>query len=275
MAPATIMVHVDFDEGAEDRICVAAELAGRFNSLLIGVAGWPLRNYEAAEYSGKELPNEERRQKGIPEQQLERLGQQFRQCAGGNPGGVEWRSSTHFPSEAITAEARAADLVVIGREALPGDVYHTFDPGTVILGAGRPVLVIPRGTRSLQPSRVLIAWKDTREARRAVRDALPLLQEAQRVSIAEVTSKGMEESAVARIADVARYLAHHHVSVGQQTGVAADESEGNVLLRLAREQDADLIVAGAYGHNRLSEWVFGGVTRHLLTTSTVPCLFSN
>ena len=121
----------------------------------------------------------------------------------------------------------------------------------------------------------MIAWKDTREARRAVRDALPLLQEAQRVSIAEVTSEGMEESAVARIADVARYLAHHDVSVGQQTGIAADESEGNVLLRLAREQDADLIVAGAYGHNRLSEWVFGGVTRNLLTTSTVPCLFSN
>ena len=85
MAPATIMVHVDFDEGAEDRICVAAELAGRFNSLLIGIAGWPLRKYEAAEYSGKELPNEERRQKGIPEQQLERLGQQF----GNAPGRIQ------------------------------------------------------------------------------------------------------------------------------------------------------------------------------------------
>ena len=176
MPLAAIMVHVDFDKQAEDRIAVAAGLAQRFNALLIGVAGWPLRKRGAMEHSAVEFPPvEEARQEKITEQ-LDRLGEKFRRSAGANPRGVEWRSSAHFPSEIIAREARAADLVVIGRKALPGDVYHTFDPGAVILASGRPVLVVPRGIRRLQDSRVLIAWKDTREARRALGDALPFLE---------------------------------------------------------------------------------------------------
>ena len=234
-----------------------------FNSLLIGVAGWPLRKHEA-----------ERPQLDKILERLQRLGETFRLSAGPNPGGVEWRSSTHFPSEVIAGEARAADLVVIGREALAGDVYHTYDPGTVILAAGRPVLVVPRGLRRFQPSRVMIAWKDTREARRAVRDALPFLKEARSVSIAAVKPQGAE-NVDKQVADVAQYLVRHHVSVGQQIETVAEGEEGPILLELAKEHAADLIVAGGYGRTRLREWIFGGVTRHLLRTSTVPCLFSS
>lgn len=274
MTLATIMVCVDFDEGTDDRICVAAGIAGRFNSLLIGVAGWPLRKHEASEQSARESPPIEGGQLDQILERLQRLGEKFRQSAGANPGGVEWRSSTHFPSEYIAAEARAADLVVIGREALSGDVYHTYDPGTVVLAAGRPVLVVPRGLRRFQPSRVLIAWKDTREARRAVRDALPLLKEAQSVTIAAVKPQGAE-NVDRQIADVAQYLVRHHVSVGQQIETVAGGEEGSILLQLAKEHAADLIVAGGYGHTRLREWIFGGVTRYLLMTSTIPCLFSS
>ena len=273
MTVAAIMVCVDSDEGAEDRICVAAGIAGRFNSLLIGVAGWPLRKNEELAQPVVDLPSDQARVEKISKR-LQHLGEEFRRCAGANPGGVEWRSSAHFPSEFIVAEARAADLVVIGREALPGDVYHTYDPGTVIVAAGRPVLVVPRGIRRFQPSRVLIAWKDTREARRAVRDALPFLKEAQSVSIAAVKPQGAE-NVDRQITDVAQYLVRHHVSIGQQIETVAAGEEGPILLQLAKEHAADLIVAGGYGHTRLREWIFGGVTRHLLMTSPVPCLFSS
>jgi nucleotide-binding universal stress UspA family protein len=273
MSLAAIMVYVDFDEEAEDRIGVAAGLAARFNSLLIGVAGWPLRKYEAVKHAVELPPRREDQQKRFLEE-LERLGEKFRRIAGANPGGVEWRSSVGLPKEVVAAEARAADLVVIGRE-LSGDIYRTFDPGTIILGAGRPVLVVPPGTRTLRLSRALIAWKNTRESRRAVRDAVPLLKETQSVSIAAMSPRGMEEDAREQIADVARYLACHHASVDQQIATAATGAEGPLLLRLAKDYDADLIVAGAYGHSRLGEWVFGGVTRYLLMTSTMPCLFSN
>ena len=275
MTLAAIMVHVDFDEQAADHIAVAAGLAQRFNALLIGVAGWPLRQGDAVEHSAVEFPQvEEARREKITEQ-FDQLAEKFRRSAGANPRGVEWRSSAHFPREVIAREARAADLIVIGREALPGDLYHTFDPGAVILVSGRPVLVVPRGMRRLQASRVLIAWKDTREARRALGDALPFLKEARSVIIAQLSPQGMEERTREQIADVATHLKRHQVAVSGQIATAATEPEGHVLLRLAREQDADLIVAGAYGRSRLSEWIFGGVTRQLLMTSKIPVLFSN
>jgi nucleotide-binding universal stress UspA family protein len=82
------------------------------------------------------------------------------------------------------------------------------------------------------------------------------------------------QSADAQIADLVEYLEHHDISVSRQIATA-DENEGNILGALARKHDSNLIIAGAYGRTRLSEWIFGGVTRHLLLTSPVPCLFSN
>jgi len=273
MTFGTMMVFVDPGETAKDRITAAVELATRFNSLLIGLAAWPLRKDEVLEPSAVGFPPTDRSREDRIQEQLARLGETFRRLAEKNPHGIEWRSSVHFPREVIAREARAADLVVIGSEALPGDIYHTYDPGTVILAAGRPVLVVPRDTPQVHASRVLLAWKEAREARRAVRDALPFLQKAKIVIIAVANPLGMQ-GVDEQVADVARYLARHGVEVGQQVATA-DAEEGHILLRMAEEHHADLIVAGAYGRTRLSEWIFGGVTRHLLTTSRVPCLFSN
>jgi len=137
------------------------------------------------------------------------------------------------------------------------------------------VLVVPTGVDSLRAKHVVIGWKDTREARRAVQDSLPLLHEAEHVTIVEVCEEGMEEQAQRRIDDVAHYLTRHRIKVAARTvahskGPAADE-----LIRVGREQSADLIVAGAYGHSRLGEWIFGGVTRGLLRSCPVCCLFAH
>jgi nucleotide-binding universal stress UspA family protein len=170
--------------------------------------------------------------------------------------------------------ARAADLLVIGQGMLAGDVVHSYDPGTIILAAGRPVLVVPPEINRLEFSRVLVAWKDTREARRAIHDALPFLKLADEVSIVVAKTPGAED-ADAQIADVAKYLDRHDVHVAQQIATVANEDEEVLLIDLARQHRVNLIVAGAYGRTRLSEWIFGGVTRHLLVNSPVPCLLSN
>lgn len=272
MTFSAIMVGVDFDAGAQERVRVAASLAARFDAHLIGVAGWTLRSGALAEVPEAEesigaLQREQRVAK-----ELERLGDRFREWAGSNRNRLEWRWSETFPREFIPASARAADIVVIGRELLAGDAARTYDPGTIILTCGRPVLVVPRGIDRLALSRVLIAWKDTREARRAVRDALPLLKAAESVCIAAVNQHNVD----AQIADVMRYLGRHNVQVDSQIATVGKESDGVLLLELATEQQADLIVAGAYGRTRLSEWIFGGTTRHLLVSDVaIPCMFSN
>jgi nucleotide-binding universal stress UspA family protein len=272
MSFTAIMVSVDFELASKSRIALAAELAGRFNALLIGIAGWPLLKVDR-----KNVPATQVLGSGSVEwvsKELQKLEEKFRTVASEITKEVEWRSSMDFPREVIPKEARGADLVVIGQDFLPGDVYHTYDPGTIILAAGRPVLVVPQQIDRLEASRVLIAWKDIREARRAVRDALPFLKIADEVSIAVAKSPGSEDTDP-QIADVARYLERHHVCVGQRISTVANGDEETLLLDVAKEHHVNLIVAGAYGRTRLSEWIFGGVTQSLLLNSPVPCMFSN
>jgi nucleotide-binding universal stress UspA family protein len=275
MAFKSIMVYVDFDERSETRIGVAADLAKRFDAVLIGIAGWPLRKSGSLAHSDMQYPATEENLQAKVTEELERLGQMFRRCAGSAPRGIEWRSSPHFPNEVVVAQARAADLVIIGRDSLRGDSFHTFDPGAIILACGRPVLVLPSGINRLNAARVLIAWKDTREARRAVSDALPLLKEAESVIIAAVGPQEIELSMREQVDDVANYLQRHGVTIGAKLATSTRDADVQVLLGLADEHKTDLIVAGAYGRSRLSEWIFGGVTRTLLTASKIPMLFAN
>jgi len=171
----------------------------------------------------------------------------------------------------VVSEARAADLLVVGRQA--EDVARSLDPGSVVLRAGRPVIVVPPNIDTLEAARIIVGWKDTREARRALRDALPFLQRAEAVTIVEVSET--EARAHARAADVTRYLGRHKVQVGPSIAARTKGGVADELIRLAKVEGADLIVAGAYGHSRLGEWAFGGVTRDLLASSPVCCLFSH
>lgn len=201
MPIASVMVYVDSDAHSDDRIRVAAAIASRFDAALLGVAGWPLRRDDSSAMPQAEMPPIDASCKDRIEKELAALNGRFRQIAGENPKGVEWRSSIHFPKELIVEQARTADLIVLGQALLPGDVYRTYDPGTVILASGRPVLLVPSGIERLQGARVMIAWKDTREARRAVRDALPFLKQAETVCIASVNEHGIS-GIDAQIADV-------------------------------------------------------------------------
>jgi nucleotide-binding universal stress UspA family protein len=153
--------------------------------------------------------------------------------------------------------------------------YRAADPGAVLLKSGRPVLVVPSGITELRANSVVIAWKDTREARRAVADALPLLQLAERITIVEVTKENDDEVAHGRIKDVGQYLARHQVSALIKLAAPFGNSVSKELFRIAKEESADLIVAGGYGHSRLGEWVFGGVTWDLFVANEVCCLLSH
>jgi nucleotide-binding universal stress UspA family protein len=145
-----------------------------------------------------------------------------------------------------------------------------------LLKVGRPVLVVPKDLASFVPKRIAIAWKDTREARRAVRDALPLLQQAESVLLVEISEEAssVEESA-RRVQDVGRYLRRHGIEIIAERVRPADVTASNSLLRVIEDENIDLLVTGAYGHSRLGEWAFGGVTRDMLMESPICCLFSH
>ena len=272
MSYATLMVHVDVDADLGGRVSVAADLAERFRAHLIGVAGWaPMSLFLAEQARNDPAPPDFHLQD--MKTLLDQKGKEFHAAVRKLNGRAEWRSELDLPTEVVAREARAADLVIIGNERENRSPFRALDPGSVLLKAGRPVLVAPKGVASLSPKHVAIAWKDVREARRAVRDALPFLQEAETVMIVEVIESG-EDQTSRGIKDVAAYLARHGIKTIAERLRPADVTVANSLLRLIEDENIRLIVSGAYGHSRLGEWAFGGVTHDLLAESPICCLFS-
>ena len=273
VAYATVMVHVDVDGSSDARIRLAATLADRFMATLIGISSCILPPYptEGAYFVTPELIEEERRDMAVS---LKRVEAAFRRQAGPDRTAIEWRSAIEVPDDYIAANARSGDLLVIARDQGSGGICRTIDPGTTVLTTGRPVLLVPPGVDTLRAEHVVVGWKESREARRALSDALPFLHQANAVSIIEVCEAGMEASGQQHVDDVAQYLARHRITVGSALAVHADDA-ATELMRRANAANADLIVTGAYGHTRLGEWFFGGVTRSLLAQSPVCCLMAH
>jgi nucleotide-binding universal stress UspA family protein len=256
------------------RVRVAAGLADLFDASLIGIAAWAPMSVVLGERALEE-PNPAETHLQDMKALLDQKGQQF--CAAVGTGGrrVEWRSVLDFPTRAIAREARAADLIIIGSVRENLDPFRALDPAGLLLKAGRPVLVVPGNVTTLSPKRIAVAWKDAREARRAVRDALPFLQKAESVMIVEISEDGSAEQPLLRLKDVAGYLARHGVEIVVERVRSADYTAAASLLRLIHDENINLIVAGAYGHSRLGEWAYGGVTGGLLAESPICCLFSH
>ena len=129
--------------------------------------------------------------------------------------------------------------------------------------AGRPVLIVPTDKGDIDLERALVGWKDTRETRRAISDALPVLKQAAHVSLVEVAPDDLLADARARLEDVAAWLMRHGIR-SESLAVSSTGEDSARLQEIAQEQMADVIIAGAYGHSRVREWVLGGVTKDLL-----------
>jgi nucleotide-binding universal stress UspA family protein len=283
MGYAAILVHVDVDADSDPRVRLARELAARCKARLIGAGAWALQSVGAGDIAGGEehgsdgadfVGGEEPDKPQLEEISawLGRLGDHFRSAAGDKQ--VEWRSAVDFPTEFVVRQARAADLLIVGLDRT-GDSYRSLDPGPVVIGAGRPVMLVPSAIDSLQGRRILVGWKNTREARRAVRDALPLLRLAEEVLAVHVAETGWQFDTSSDVEDAARYLAGHDIKVRTKIEPPSKAGIAGELIRSAKEHGADLIVTGGYGRSRLGEFIFGGVTRELLTTSPICCLFSH
>jgi len=273
MSYASLMVYVEADATPERRVRLAASLADKFAAMLIGVSALAIPPPVVAD--GMVLAESTDDDIELMRARLADKGNWFCGIAGGDHRRLDWHAALDFPAEALARAARSADLVIIGQVKAPGNAYRALDPGEAILKMGRPTLVVPEGVNSLSAEHIVIGWKDTREARRAVRDALPFLQEATRVTIVEACKPGDEKTALGRLDDVARYLSYHRIKGGPKVMLEQKGSGAQQLIRIAQEERADLLVTGAYGHSRLGEWIFGGMTRELLAASPFCCLMSH
>lgn len=179
-------------------------------------------------------------------------------------------------SEIAAFHARYCDITVFGRVAGADARLESGFFADLLMQSGRPVLMVPENYTSRKSDSMMIAWKPTREATRALHDALPLLRKSKSVQVVAVDPKVSDQQhGELPGADIAAHLARHGLRVEVVQCPRSGATSGETILRQAREQGASLLVAGGYGHRRMRENVFGGVTKTLFEKADLPVLFSH
>lgn len=266
MSYKTMLVHLDTGSSRRQRLDLALALAERHGAYLVGLFALPALNVPIAPEVAPvwlDAMLDERRAAS------EEAALEFHDKVKRYGARSEWHATLTDGYAALVHHARHADLVIAGQPDPDSGLPETFSHG-LVMSAGRPVLYVPYAGRFESCGRrVLVAWNASREAARAVADAVPFLQQAEAAEVVTFTDKapldpGMEA-----------YLARHGARASVTALSAGILDTGSAILARAADNAADLIVMGAYSHSRLRELVLGGATRELFLSMTVPTLMSH
>ncbi|WP_210357279.1 universal stress protein [Sphingomonas beigongshangi] len=271
MSYKSVLVHVGPEPSSAASLAAAEQLARQFDATLIGVAAEALEP-PATGFEDGLLLQTLREQ---VEADLAAAGQRFQDAVAESGVRTKWLAIPSAPDRVVALHARGADIIVASR---PADGFGSSlfpSIASLVLDTATPVLVTPsHHHRELEAQRIIVGWKDTRETRRAVSDALPFLLGADQVIVAAICKEGRSDEATG-LEEIVGRLERHGVRaegrlVPRQQRTVADDLE-----EIAHEHAADLLVLGAYGHSRLREWALGGVTQDLIDRSSRYLLFSH
>lgn len=274
-----ILVVIDPSGPSTTRLDVAARLAAQHDAHLTGLfvtAPPQIPGYVAGQLGVDVMQVQERMARELAERAEAAFRAQVERAGIGSR--AEWRTARGLPTKVAAVHGRYADLVVVGQidpENRPD--FPVVEPEDLLFDVGRPLLVVPYagGVQSVG-RHVLVAWNASREAARAVNDALPLLEKASKVTILAVNpAPGPDGLGDAPGADIALHLARHGVKAEADHLIVPDLDPADVLLNRLADLSADLLVMGGYGHSRLRERILGGATRHIMRHMTVPVLVSH
>ena len=280
MTLKNILVHIDSTDRCKERLRVAGELALSQDGNVTGLYVTPEPFYpvyaEAAYFPDDLMENFEKEE----QENCKVAEKAFREFADAQGIRNEWHSEQGRLSDVVSKHSRYADLTILGKGDID-DPKHFPDPflaGDVVMQSGRPVLIIPNaGHFSGFGKRILVCWNGSREAVRAVNDAMPFLKNADKVTVFVVNPDKPASGDHGDIpgSDLTHFLARHGIKA-EAASVTTDMSDvGEVILSRAFDVDADMIVAGAYGHSRTREWILGGVTKTLIHETAVPAFISH
>lgn len=268
-----LLVHVDASQGGRRRVQFAADLALRAGARLSGIHVTP-----PAEVPPQFKPSlvEE-----VAADLTESLAgnaiaaaQVFNEETAGRVVDTCWFDADGDVAEGITERARYADLVVVGQYESQGSPERHPLPiaHSVVVRCGRPVLVVPSVVKGNWLQKVAVAWDGSREAVRAIHDALPLLRLAQSVRILTLMAPHATNSDVE---SMVRHLARHGIGCETEFPQFWNVEEHASLRKAIKQGEYGLLVMGAYSHPKWLEFIFGGATQSILLTSTIPVLVSH
>lgn len=277
MSYKTILVHWDASQASRPRLVIAAELAQRFGSHLIGLYTRPSFRARVVADEGFPMGDFYRAYEENAKADYAAAAAAFTDAIKDKDISSEWRVLDSVGYGELNRLSLYADLIVVGQKDPEAGAATPHDlPENLALFSGRPVLVVPRsGIRAWSGNTVLLCWNGSRESARAATEALPLLKGASRVCLLVATTTpaeiGRDDPGVA----AAAWLGRHQVKVTVQHEVAADADVGDLIRKCAADYHADVVVMGLYGHSRLREIVLGGASRTLLSETTVPLFMAH
>ncbi|MEI7446841.1 MAG: universal stress protein [Burkholderiales bacterium] len=273
----TILAHFDSTDRAGRRLQIAARLAERHDAHLAAVYSIMSPLYsepfvaDGGAFVAQELLRFQEKKDAEARAAFERIAPTLERP-------VEWRSEAGDPAAVVNEHGRYADLIVVGQydDDAANDVTPDFI-GRVIMGSGRPVLVVPyTGEFPTVGRRPMLAWNASRESARATSSSMPLLRDADEVQVTTFNARaGRGGHGDVPGADIAGFLARHGVKANVSGTTSKETDIGNQILSRADDFNADLIIMGGYGHSRAYEFVMGGATRTVLESMTVPVLFAH
>ena len=280
MSYKDLLVVLGSDAASRGRMALAAALSERFAAHLVGLYPFPVPDIpRTLGYYNPSLFDpifRELREKA--QEVCDREREAFEHAASLRGLSAEWRVTEGLEADPAV-HARYVDLTILGQLDPDGGDTELIRPRPelVALASGRPILAVPyAGQFETVGRRVLIGWNATREATRAVNDAMPLLAAAGVVTVLTIDAReGPDAHGELPGADISLHLARHGVKATIERTVSAGVPAGEVLLSRAADLGADLLVIGAYGHSRMRELLLGGATRSILQSMTVPVLMSH
>ncbi len=266
----TLLVHAEPDWGSGQALDVALQMADLFGAHVLGV-GAEAFDVPGLGYAEGELVQVLRDEVDVD---VAAASKRFMTAVRGAPAGATFLSGIDRPYALMARHARGADLIVARRVPHDASSYNLCRPADLVMESGVPVLLAPRNAAPLEGHAVVVAWKDKREARRALSDALPFLAKAQKVQILQICEPDEHASARICLREIVDRLERHGVRAEVKVAAGTAASIATDIENAAAKINADLIVSGAFTHNRMQEWVLGGVTQDLLIDCSRYVLFS-
>ena len=264
-----ILVHINNRPTCKSRLQVAIQVARQHQARLTGLYVIPHPYYASHHVD--------------PQQSAEQARSNFEAAVSEAGLDCDWicvdsQKSGLELSQQVNLHAHYHDLLVISQADL-GNPDRTVPPDLperAVLGAGRPVLIVPyAGEFTTLGKRIMLAWRGGPESSRALHDSLPLLAQAELVKVLTVQGVGGDESYKAHNADICRHLERYGINVAGEKLVSGDLTVGDLLLNRCADEGIDLLVMGAFAQSRRGHHMLGEVGRYLLEFMTVPVLMSH
>jgi nucleotide-binding universal stress UspA family protein len=275
----TIVVHLGSTPAMSSALGTAIALANSMDAHLIGTASTGVAELNYLMAAGAPMAM-------VPAANLDQMRAEAEQrlagfqdhCREQGVASFEGRLFDTSPADALLLQSRYCDLLVAGQEELLDDglLNPAQLPGTLVAQAARPLLVVPRAAPPHAAfGKIMVAWNGSPGISRVLAFAMPLISRAEKIVVA-VCNPGLEriDAGGEPGADLATYLARHHRNVEVVVRDTNEDTE-TALAGLAEKIGADLMLAGAFGHTRLHEWVLGSTTRGLMERTRIPLLMAH